>query len=77
MDGDWQTQKEASSAEVFPGANSILTVDEVALLLKLEPGTIRDWARKKKLPGFKIGKMWRFKRADVSKFLEIFQSQVD
>lgn len=40
----------------------LLTVDEVADILRTTPNTIYRWLRAGKLPGVKIGKEWRIRR---------------
>ncbi|KPU45323.1 helix-turn-helix domain protein [Oxobacter pfennigii] len=40
----------------------LLTVDEVADILRTTPNTIYRWLRAGKFPGVKIGKEWRIKR---------------
>ncbi len=47
-----------------PG-DEVLTVDEVAALLKIEPNTVRALCRRGELPGVKLGKHWRFLRSEV------------
>lgn len=41
------------------------TVEEVAEALKLHPYTIRRLSRDKKIPAFKFGGQWRFKKEDI------------
>lgn len=41
------------------------TVDEVAHALKLHPYTIRRLSRERKIPAFKFGGQWRFKKEDI------------
>ncbi len=36
------------------------TVKEVALILRLEPETVRNKARKGDLPALRLGRVWRF-----------------
>ena len=48
----------------------ILRVGEVATLLRAAPRTIQLWAECGKLKAFKLGRGWRFRREDVSDFLE-------
>ena len=43
----------------------LLTVPELAQFLRLEPQTIRALAREGKIPAFKIGRIWRFRRGDI------------
>ncbi len=49
----------------------LLTVEEVAAYLKLHPVTVLRFARQKRLPGFKIGREWRFRADDIKLWLEI------
>lgn len=51
------------------GKNDLLTVPELAKHLKLKRVTIYKYLGEGKLPGFKIGTKWRFKRAAVEKWL--------
>ncbi len=39
----------------------VLTVQEVAKLLKTTPATVYAWCRAGKLPAFKIGQQWRIR----------------
>ena len=40
----------------------ILTIKEVSDLLRVHPGTIYRLSREGKIPGFRIGGIWRFRR---------------
>jgi excisionase family DNA binding protein len=48
----------------------LLTVEEVAEWLSVATRKVMDLARDKELPGFKVGKEWRFSRDEVSSYLE-------
>jgi excisionase family DNA binding protein len=48
----------------------ILTLKEVAEYLKLTEKTAYRLAADKKLPGFKVGGSWRFKKEDLEKWIE-------
>lgn len=50
--------------------NEILTLKEVADYLKLTEKTAYRLASEGKLPGFKVGGSWRFKKEDVAKWIE-------
>lgn len=50
--------------------DEILTLKEVAEYLKLAEKTAYRLAAEGKLPGFKVGGSWRFKREDVSAWIE-------
>jgi len=53
---------------------NILTAKELADLLKLKESTICRLAAEGHLPGFKIGKAWRFDMEDVKHHLEVVKS---
>jgi excisionase family DNA binding protein len=48
----------------------ILTVREVAELLKLHPKTVNKFAISGRLPAYRIGRQWRFRKSEVLKLLE-------
>ncbi|MES9956986.1 MAG: helix-turn-helix domain-containing protein [Sedimenticola sp.] len=50
--------------------DEILTLKEVADYLKLAEKTAYRLAADGKLPGFKVGGSWRFKREDVFAWIE-------
>ena len=42
-----------------------LSVDEVALYLGVSKDTVYAWVTHKGMPGFKVGRFWKFKKEDV------------
>lgn len=46
-------------------AKEILTTDEAAEFLSLTPYTVREYAKKGLIPARKVGKSWRFVKADL------------
>lgn len=50
--------------------DEILTLKEVAEYLKLAEKTAYRLAAEGKLPGFKVGGSWRFRRQDVQSWIE-------
>jgi PTS system nitrogen regulatory IIA component len=42
-----------------------MTIEEVAVYLRVSERTVYDWAQKGQLPGGKLGTTWRFKRSDI------------
>lgn len=48
----------------------ILTLQELAELLKLSERTIYNYAQRGIIPGIKIGAAWRFRKGDVDQWLE-------
>lgn len=54
-------------------ADSLLTVEEVAKLLHVPVSWVYERTRKRgmdRVPGFRLGKYWRFREADVLAWLE-------
>jgi excisionase family DNA binding protein len=45
------------------------TTDDVASYLRLEPETVRAMTRGGKLPGFKVGRVWRYRRREIRSWL--------
>lgn len=45
------------------------TIDEVSESLKLHPYTVRRLCREKKIPAFKFGGQWRFRKEDIEKWV--------
>jgi excisionase family DNA binding protein len=50
--------------------DQILTLKEVATYLKLAEKTAYRLVSEGKLPGFKVGGSWRFKREDLETWIE-------
>ncbi len=48
----------------------LFTVNELADYLKMRPITIYKHAAAGKLPGFKIGSKWRFKKSTIDRWIE-------
>ena len=48
---------------------SLMTIDEVAKYLRMKKVTIYKHAQEGKLPGFKVGSAWRFKKATIDKWI--------
>ena len=44
---------------------TVMTVREVADYLRVNQRTVYRLAVERKMPGFKVGATWRFKRADI------------
>ena len=48
----------------------LLTVDEIAKYLKVQPSTIYQWTHQGFIPHIKLGNLVRFKQGQVEKWLE-------
>lgn len=55
----------------------ILTVREVAALLKVGEKTVYSMAQKSDLPCFKVRGQWRFSRKDIDRWIDDQKQAVD
>ena len=51
-------------------AEPLWTTEDVARYLRLTPNWVRDKTRTGKLPGFKVGKVWRYKKKSIDEWLK-------
>ena len=49
---------------------SLMTVEELARYLRMKKVTIYKHAQGGKLPGFKVGSTWRFKKSTIDRWIE-------
>jgi excisionase family DNA binding protein len=49
--------------------SEFLTAEEVAEYLRLPLSTVYKLAQDKRLPGFKVGKHWRFRKDTIQKWI--------
>lgn len=47
----------------------LMSIEELAQYFGLRKQTIYNWLHQKKIPGIKIGKVWRFERKDIEKWV--------
>jgi excisionase family DNA binding protein len=60
------------------GVDEILTLDEVAKILKIPIGTLRKWRSNSEGPkGFRVGKYVRYRRSAVEQFVSEQESKED
>ena len=52
-----------------------MTLLQVAEYLSMSERTIYEWAQSGRLPGFKLGSSWRFKRSEIEDWLEAQRAQ--
>ena len=53
-----------------PPDHEIMTLEEVALYLRLKPQTIYKWAQEKRIPAVKLGKEWRFRKSVLDRWFD-------
>ncbi len=51
-------------------SDEILTLPEVAALLKVAEKTVYTMAQRAEIPAFKVRGQWRFKRTDIDGWIE-------
>jgi excisionase family DNA binding protein len=56
-------------------SDQVLTLDELALYLKIPKSTLYKLVQEGRIPGQKLGKQWRFARRAVDQWLEQQSSQ--
>jgi len=57
-------------------SDEILTIKEVAEFLKVNERTVYRLAAAKKIPAFKVGNAWRFKKVEIDQWISEQSSQV-
>ena len=57
--------------------DNVMTVQEVAEYLRVNQRTVYRLAVGRKLPSFKVGTTWRFKRADIDGWIAAQSSAAD
>ncbi len=48
----------------------LMSVDELAQYLNLKKQTIYNWLHQRKITGIKIGKVWRFDKSEIDRWLK-------
>jgi excisionase family DNA binding protein len=51
------------------------TAEEIAKYLKLHPYTIRRLAREKKIPAFRVGGQWRFRKDEIDRWSKNYKQE--
>ncbi len=49
--------------------DSWISLDEAACYLGVTKDTVRNWIKKTDIPAHKIGKLWKFKRSELDKWI--------
>lgn len=59
------------------GGEELLTPDQVAQELHLKRKTVMNWLRAGRIPGTKLGKLWRVRRSDLEEVKRVGPAQPD
>ena len=51
-------------------SDDVLTIDDLAIYLKIAKSSLCKLVQEGKVPGQKIGKHWRFRKASIERWLE-------
>jgi excisionase family DNA binding protein len=51
-----------------------LSVDEIAAHLGIKRETVYPWITNKNMPAHKVGRLWKFKKAEVDKWVRTGQA---
>lgn len=57
--------------EVDDVASEVLTSAQAAEYLQLAPATLKRMAREGRVPAAKVGRQWRFRKADLDRWLAL------
>jgi PTS system nitrogen regulatory IIA component len=49
---------------------ALMDIRQVAAYLQINEATAYNWAQRGKLPGIKLGRIWRFRRDDIDTWLD-------
>jgi excisionase family DNA binding protein len=49
---------------------ALMDIKQVAAYLQITEATAYNWAQNGRLPGIKIGRIWRFRREDIEAWLD-------
>ena len=52
-----------------PFVQGYISIDEAAQYLDVKTITLRNWIKSKKIPAYKIGKLWKFKISELEEWV--------
>jgi excisionase family DNA binding protein len=50
--------------------DQLMDIKEVASYLRLQESTVYAWAKGGRIPAFRLGRLWRFRRTELDAWLE-------
>jgi len=50
-------------------STKLMTAEEVAKYLRVRLATVYEWAKGGKIPASKVGRLWRFERAEIETWM--------
>ena len=67
MKGTASIQSSNPSPAIFP---ELIGIEELSQLLQVSKGTLYNWIYRRKIPFIKVGRLVRFDRAEIAKYLD-------
>lgn len=52
------------------GEDRWLSVEEIAEYLGINRDTVYKWIERKKMPAHKVGRLWKFKKSQIDRWVE-------
>ncbi|MBF0331885.1 MAG: helix-turn-helix domain-containing protein [Candidatus Omnitrophica bacterium] len=49
---------------------NLMTIDEVAVYLRVKKRTVYDWVKKDKIPAVKVVGLWRFRKDRIDQWMD-------
>lgn len=46
-----------------------LSVDEIAVYLGIQRGTVYKWIDRKQMPAHKVGRLWKFRKEEIDQWV--------
>lgn len=69
----WEDEKPRTAGHIVPAYQvhpDVLSLEEAATMLRVEPDDIKEMAEAGDLPGRKVGSQWRFSRTALMNWLQ-------
>jgi PTS system nitrogen regulatory IIA component len=59
-----------SGHEAKPSEREVIDGNEAARLLSIHPVTLAEMAREGRIPAFKVGRVWRYRRSSLQRWMD-------
>jgi len=51
-------------------SEALMNIKELSKYLRVETTTLYHWSKQGRIPAYKLGTMWRFRKSDIDEWLE-------
>jgi excisionase family DNA binding protein len=69
MKGHTASPSPARSSAGLDGFEPVLTSEQAAVFLQIHPKTLQRMARQGRIPGYRVGDLWRFRASELEAWL--------